>query len=387
MTIPYHSFWFGCESNLTANTAAIAAVLGRGLKAQNSPTSDNLARSPSPLLRSSARSFMPTTWTRPKQTLTLQLHQSPQGCVFTSSAWMVSKPQACSLHRLPSDTEHLWFCDFYNVSVRQPHHKNGRPLRARTNHCESWRPVRSVGLWYDQMSFTGKIRPWQAMEAKNMQGLYTFPPQKKGEKGGKKTIMLPSLADLLSVQAPSLVDSQSVEANSAKTFSSGSIPKSEPMATPQPLQPKWGLSCLSLGSWSFLPHHVEAVEPHPETAFGWGIQGPIAPCACRRIRIGLSLLGFPEVWPRSHSDTCCSWCQRTRLRLRSKLHSFPESIWKYLKVIRRYVFIGSGWVVGPETLKLWLQQGEECLTASNYGATGVSPFINPTSQLPRRQKI
>lgn len=50
--------------------------------------------------------------------------------------------------------------------------------------------------------------------------------------------MLPSLADLLSVQAPSLVDSQSVEANSAKTFSSGSIPKSEPMATPQPLQAK-----------------------------------------------------------------------------------------------------------------------------------------------------
>lgn len=170
-------------------------------------------------------------------------------------------------------------------------------------------------------------RPWKQ---KNMQRLYTFPPKKKvrREERRKKTIMLPSLADLLSVQAPSLVDSQSVGANSAKTFSSGSIPKSEPMATPQPLQPKWGLSCLSLGSWSFLPHHVEAVEPHPETAFGWGIQGPIAPCACRRIRIGLSLLGFPEVWPRSHSDTCCSWCQRTRLRLRSKLHSFPESIWK-----------------------------------------------------------
>ena len=76
------------------------------------------------------------------------------------------------------------------------------------------------------------------MEAKKHARTIHISPQKKGEKGGKKTIMLPSLADLLSVQAPSLVDSQSVEANSAKTFSSGSIPKSEPMATPQPLQPK-----------------------------------------------------------------------------------------------------------------------------------------------------
>jgi hypothetical protein len=78
------------------------------------------------------------------------------------------------------------------------------------------------------------------MEAKKHAKTIHISPQKKvrREERRKKTIMLPSLADLLSVQAPSLVDSQSVGANSAKTFSSGSIPKSEPMATPQPLQPK-----------------------------------------------------------------------------------------------------------------------------------------------------